>query len=57
MTEFNNKEEFDGLVNGIEVSKKHQENIKIALWTKNNNFRELKNFFYKLKRYVPLSKK
>ena len=57
LTEFNNKEEFEELINGVEVSKKNQETIKIALWTKNNNYKELKNFFYKIKRYTPLPKR
>lgn len=56
LTGFKNKEIFDEMINGLEITNR-QGSIKLLFWTKHNNYRDLKNFFYKIKRYIPLPKK
>lgn len=38
------------------MAKRNQDQINIALWTNTNNYRNNKEFYYKLKKDVPLPK-
>ena len=56
LTGFNNLEYFDEQVNGVELSIRQADNICLAIWVRNNDFRLVKDLFYHLKRNVPFPK-
>ena len=53
LTGFNNTDNFDEQVNGIELSIRQADNICIAIWVRNNHYPLVKDLFYHLKRNVP----
>ena len=56
LTGFSNQEYLDEHVNGIELGIRQVDNICMAIWVRNNDFRIVKDIFYHLKRTVPFPK-
>ncbi len=56
LTGFNNNDYLNNDVNGIELSVRQVDLACIAIWTNHNDFRNVKDLFYHLKRNVPFPK-
>ncbi len=56
LTGFNNNDYLNNDVNGIELSIRQVDLACIAIWTNHNDFRNVKDLFYHLKRNVPFPK-
>ena len=56
LTGFNNQDYFDEQVHGVELSIRQVDNVCLAIWVKNNDYRVVKDLFYHLKRNVPFPK-